>query len=490
METTTITCPKCGTNVPLTAALEQTLTTRIKTQLEAEVAKKDSELRKREETLKTAQQNLEQEVDQRLAEEKRKLTAEEQKKAKEAVAVQMTALQAELSEKKQKLKEAQQQELQLVRDREKLREAQESFELEKAKQIEAEREKIRKEAETKASQASAKQLEELRTDLATKDQFLREAQEAELALRKERTKFEEEKKAFDLELARRLDVAKEEVKKEKDEEHRLREAESNKKLEAMKAQIDELKRKAEQGSQQVQGEVLEIDIESALRRCFGDDEIVPVPKGEHGGDILQHVRNELHQPCGTVIWESKRTKNWSDNWIGKLKEDALAAKAQIAVIVSETMPKDVPSFECRENVWITPPYLAMPLAAALRLTILETATARRASEGRHDKMELVYDYLSGLEFKARVTAIVEAFSEMQDELNAEKRATLKIWAKREKLIERVMQNTVGMYGDIAGIVGGALPAIDKLERPALADDSQDGDDRASTTVAKKRKQLS
>jgi hypothetical protein len=323
--------------------------------------------------------------------------------------------------------------------------------------------RIRNEATAAALESSSAHLRELTEKLAAKDKKLNEAQQAELKLRREREAFEEQKRAFDLELARRADEVKDAVRKERDDEFRLKEAESNKKMDDLKRQIDELKRKAEQGSEQTQGEVLELDLEGALRRCFIDDEIVPVPTGVSGGDLLQLVHDEARHPCGAIIWECKRTKTWNDGWLLKLKDDKLAAKAQLAVLVSMTMPKDVASFECREGVWVAPPALAVPLAAALRISLIETASAKRAIDGRHDKMEVVYDYLSGPEFKGRVEAIVEAFSAMAKDLEAEKIAIQKLWAKRAKQLERVLTNTAGLYGDLSGIFGNTLPAIDRLE---------------------------
>jgi hypothetical protein len=342
-------------------------------------------------------------------------------------------------------------------------------------QLDAEREKIAQEAKRSATEELMRSMQELQAKLAAKDKKLLEAQQAELKLIREKADFEEQRKAFDLEVARKAEVVKEEVSKKKDEEFRLKEMELTKKQDDLKKQLDEMKRKMEQGSQQTQGEVLEVDLEGRLRRCFEEDDLVEVPKGAHGGDILQHVKNEMGQTCGSIIWECKRTKTWSDGWIGKLKDDMLAAKAQIGVIVSSAMPKELASFECREGIWVTTPALALPLAAALRLTLIEVAAARRSVEGMQGKMELVYEYISGPQFKARVMAIVEGFSAMREDLEAEKKAVLRLWAKREKQIERVLTNTIGMHGDVAGIIGKSLPAIEHLELDAIADESEEDD---------------
>lgn len=228
-----------------------------------------------------------------------------------------------------------------------------------------------------------------------------------------------------------------------------------------------MKRKAEQGSQQLQGEVQELELEALLRAKFPQDTIEPVPKGEHGGDVLHRVVGPLGKVCGTILWESKRTKNWSDSWLVKLREDQRAAKAEIAVIMSHALPKDVESFDLIDHVWVAHPRVAIPIAVTLRQSLLELAMARKASEGQQTKMEMVYQYLMGPRFRQRVQAIVEAFSSMQEDLDREKKAITKQWAKRGEQIERVMQATVGMYGDLQGIAGKTLQEIKGLEFPAI-----------------------
>ena len=191
-----------------------------------------------------------------------------------------------------------------------------------------------------------------------------------------------------------------------------------------------------------------------------------MPKGEYGGDVLQRVVSAGGQACGTILWESKRTKNWSDGWLVKLREDQRTAKAEIAVIVSQVLPKGVETFDLVDGVWVTHPRAALPVAIILRQTLLEVALARQASEGQQTKTEMVYQYLTGPRFRHRVEAIVEAFSTMQEDLDKERKAIMKQWAKREEQIERVMEATVGMYGDLQGIAGKSLQEIEGLELQA------------------------
>ena len=237
---------------------------------------------------------------------------------------------------------------------------------------------------------------------------------------------------------------------------------------SMQKQIEELKRKAEQGSQQLQGEVQELELETLLTTKFPLDQIQPVPKGEHGGDVLQRVVSGFGQPCGTILWESKRTKNWSDGWLTKLREDQRQAKAEIAVIVSQALPKMLRrlvnlSMECGSH--IPKQHYRWPLSYGTPL--MEVASARQATEGQQTKMEMVYQYLMGPRFRQRVQAIVEGFTSMQDDLDKERKVIMKQWAKREEQIDRVMQSTVGMYGDLQGIAGKTLQEIEGLELKSL-----------------------
>jgi len=300
---------------------------------------------------------------------------------------------------------------------------------------------------------------------------LQKPKKHKLRLIRKQRELDDAKREMDLTIEKRiqegLDATRDIARKEAEEQMKLKVMEKEHTITAMQKQIEELKRKAEQGSQQLQGEVQELELEAVLSTKFPYDSIEPVPKGEHGGDILQRVNGHLGQRCGTILWESKRTKNWSDGWLTKLREDQRAAKAEISIIVSQALPKDVETFEHIDGVWVTHPKAAIPVAVALRHSLVEVAMARSASEGQQTKMEMVYQYLTGPRFRHRVQAIVEAFSSMQEDLDKEKKAIMKQWAKREEQIERVMQATVGMYGDLQGIAGKSLQEIEGLELTAL-----------------------
>ena len=259
----------------------------------------------------------------------------------------------------------------------------------------------------------------------------------------------------DLVLARRLGKAEQQLK--------LRVAEKEETIAGMQRQIEALKRKAEQGSQQLQGEVQELELESLLAAKFPADLIEPVPKGDFGGDILQHVLNSAGQTCGTLLWESKRTKNWSDGWLAKLRQDQRAAKAEFALLVSRVLPKGVDLFGNVDGIWVLDPKCVIPLAVALRQSLVEIAAVRQAGDGQYTKMGMVYEYLTGPRFRNRIEAIVEKFTDMQEDLDKERKSMTRLWAKREEQIHGVLEATAGMYGDLQGIAGKSLDEIDGLE---------------------------
>jgi hypothetical protein len=326
----------------------------------------------------------------------------------------------------------------------------------------------------KARQAAANDLEQksrevadLQEVLKSREEKLAEAQKAQAGLIKKQRELDDAKRELELTVEKRvqegLDATRQQAKKEAEDEQKLKVMEKEQTITAMQKQIEDLKRRAEQGSQQLQGEVQELELENLLRTKFPFDAIEPVPKGEFGGDVLHRVVGAGGQSGGTILWEFKRTKNWSDAWLIKLRGDQRAAKAEIAIIVSQVLPKGVETFEMVDNIWVTHPRAALPVAMVLRQSLLELALARQSTEGQQTKTEMVYQYLTGPRFRQRVEAIVEAFSTMQEDLDKERKVIMKQWAKREQQIERVMGATVGMYDDLQGIAGKSLQEIEGLE---------------------------
>jgi hypothetical protein len=331
------------------------------------------------------------------------------------------------------------------------------------------REKLEVQARKRATDSVAVELKDLRQQLADREKQVEIAQNQELELRKKQRDLEQREKNQELEMARKLDDERKKIWQEaaakSDEQNQLKLREKDLLMEQLQKQIEVLNKKVEQGPQQRQGEVQELELEDRLRAQFPLDEIEPVAKGKKGGDVLQRVRDRLGHDAGAILWESKRTRNWSDTWIPKLKDDQRDAKADVAVIVTEVLPKDVAHSGQVDGVWVTDFQFALGLGMALREALVQVAQARNALSGRTEKMQVVYDYLSGQQFKQRVEAIVESFKSMKEDLETEKRSMERQWAKREKQIEGVIKNTAGMYGDLQGIIGASLPSVKILELP-------------------------
>ncbi|CDZ77615.1 hypothetical protein BN59_01899 [Legionella massiliensis] len=345
-------------------------------------------------------------------------------------------------------------------------------------QLKKEREQIAVDEARKAKLAlgtelehKAKELSDLQEILKLRDEKLALAQKAEAEFIKKQRELDDAQREMQLTIEKQinegLELVRVNARKEAEDSLSLRIREREQTISSMQKQIEELKRKAEQGSQQLQGEVQELILEAMLQSKFPLDSIEPVPKGEFGGDVLQRVFAGSGQLCGSILWESKRTKNWSEGWLTKLKEDQRAAKAEIAVIVSQALPANVETFELINGVWVTHPRAAFPVAMVLRHSLLEISLARNSAEGQQTKMEMVYQYLTGPRFRQRIEAIVEAFSAMQIDLEKERKVIMKQWVKRNEQIERVMTSTIGMYGDLQGIAGKSLQEIEGLELRAL-----------------------
>ena len=334
-------------------------------------------------------------------------------------------------------------------------------------------EKLRKQAEKKAAEEVRLTMQTLQEDNEEKKKKLEDAQRKELALRKKQNELDERQRSLDLEIQQKMDDQRAAIHRKAAEQaadaHRLKDAEKEKQLADMKKQIDDLQRKAEQGSVQTQGEVLELELENQLRQTFPQDDITPVAKGRNGADITQTVRDRTGTALGTILWETKNTKDWGRDWIDKLKDDQRNCGAHVAIIVSEAMPREIARIGQRDGVWICQRDCAMGLATAMRAGILDVHAASAASQDREGKMERLYGYLSGIEFGQRVDAITEAFAAMQADLQKERRAMETLWSAREKQLQKVITSTARMYGDLQGIIGKqALPGVQALELPAGA----------------------
>jgi len=339
------------------------------------------------------------------------------------------------------------------------------------KRLEEEKEKI---SQTLKEELTKKVREEMQLQLKDKINEAEELRQQNKNLQEQllqlnrlirQLKSENEKRQLELEkkLAQEQEKIRQEEQKRADEQYRLKILEQDKKLEDALKLAEEYKRKLEQGSQQLQGEVLELELENMLKKEFPYDEIKEVPKGVKGADVLQVVKNNYGKSCGTIIWESKRTKAWSDSWLTKLKEDQRLMKAEVAVIVSQILPDGVKNFTQKQGVWITSFDSIIGLALVLRQSLIELSMIKTSIVGRQEKKEILWNYLTSTEFRQRIEAVYDAYSQLMDDLRKEKDWFRKKWAKQEKNIDKVAENILGIHGDLQGIVGKSLPEIKNFE---------------------------
>ncbi|MBR0831355.1 DUF2130 domain-containing protein [Bradyrhizobium manausense] len=326
--------------------------------------------------------------------------------------------------------------------------------------------------------ATSLEIADLKQAISEKNAQIERAHEIELRLRSERRAIEDRVKNVDLEIKRKVDLERREIEtnlaNRLEQTYQLRIADKDKALHDARKANEELSRKLLQGSQQSQGEVLELELEAELRTAFPGDQFDPVPIGMTGADIAHKVISRSGLVCGTIVWEAKRTKGWNDNWITKLKDDQLTMRAELAVLVTDKMPPDCRHFAQIDNVWVANPQCAVSLAVALRHQLAEVALARKSAIGRGEKLELLHTYLTGAEFRQRVEVIVETFTAMQIDLQEERRAFLRRCTRREKQLNRVIGSTAGLYGDLQGVLGASLGSIPSLEL-APPESSPDGD---------------
>lgn len=331
---------------------------------------------------------------------------------------------------------------------------------------------VRKEALAKARKDFEFEKKSLEEELLEKNNSIIEFKQLELTLRKEKEKFEEEKSNFELVIARKLDQSKKEIeihiRETEAEKHKYREEELQKQIEDAKKANQELSKKLEQRSQQLQGEVLELALENILQDSFPFDTIEEVSKGIRGADIIQHVCNSSGQKCGSIIWEAKRAQNWSDKWVQKLKDDRLAANADIAVLVSTILPKDcTDSFKQIGDIWVVSDRVIRPVAEILRVILIKAHSIVVINEGKNEKAELIYDYLCSSNFSNNILSVIDTFSNMKRDLDKEKNALTRTWKKREIQLERVAISISTMVGELQAISQDSLPHLDNIEQLSL-----------------------
>ncbi|WP_300669483.1 DUF2130 domain-containing protein [Helicobacter sp. UBA3407] len=406
-----IKCPNCGKQIDVQAIVYHQIEQKIyqenlesKKQFETEIAQKRKEYKQAFEALQAEQESLQEKVQQ--------------------------ATKESLKQERQKLQESLKQEF-----------AQEYQEALKTMQ---------KELEEKSNQ-----VRELNLSKAEIEKLKREKGEIESKIKAQ----EQER------LAQEMASFKEKLHKEIESQNELRFREKEQQLEGLKKQLQEAQRKVEIGSQQLQGEVQELAIEEYLQVQFPLDDIVEIKKGAHGGDCVQIVHTREIPNCGKIYYESKRTKEFQRAWIEKFKADMRKENADVGVIVSQTMPKELERMGLLDGVWICTFEEFKALCAVLREGVIRVQIAQKSQENKQDKMGLLYQYLTSSEFKMQIEAIVEGFTQMQSDLDSEKRAMQRLWKQREKQIQKVLENAIDMYGSIKGIAGNAIGNVKALEIP-------------------------
>jgi len=322
---------------------------------------------------------------------------------------------------------------------------------------------------TKFEEKAKLELEDLKKILAEKQARVDEFRENELKWREEKRKLEDKEKDLELEFNRKIDAERknweELILQKADEAHRMKDLEKEKIINDLKKSLEEAQRKAQQGSQQLQGEVLELELEEQLRQSFPHDSIEPVEKGIRGADIKQVVKTIKGSYCGTILWESKRTKAWSNDWLLKLKEDLRTSKSNAAVLVTIVMPKEITKkLAFIEGVTVCDPSYALEVAEFLRQKLIDVARERFIAKNKESKAEAIYNYCTSQEFANQISTIYETHQEMLSQINKEKTVFEKIWKAREAQCSRILKSTAAVIGEMQGLVGqGSMPQFKELD---------------------------
>ena len=419
MNQNTITCPNCGTQIDINQSLYAKLEFQIKKELENQVNEHRKKYKEAMDALKIKEQTIKKQEEE-FAEQVAKATREQLRMEREKLRNSL----------KEELTKEQAGELELLR-----------------KELQEKSDKVK---ELHESKAQILKLEREKEELASSIKLQAEQQMHE-KLKEEREK-----------IAKSIQAQNELKLKEKDEQ-----------MQQIKRQLEEMKRKTEQGSMQIQGEVQELAIESWLSSQYPLDTIEEIKKGARGADCLQIVNTREVQNCGTIYYESKRTKDFQPSWIEKFKADIREKGADIGILVTSVLPKDMERMGQKDGLWICTYEEFKALSTILREQIIHVSRALQSQENRSDKMGLLYNYLTGNEFTMQIAAIVEGFTQMQMDLQKEKNAMARIWKQREKQIMKVLENTTGMYGSIRGIAGNAIGQIEALELPYIEEEEED-----------------
>ena len=338
--------------------------------------------------------------------------------------------------------------------------------------VKAEKEKYEKQIKAQLQEEQSGRIAMIEKELQEKSEQVKELNTAKAEIEKIKREKDQMKDAIEAESAKE----KERIRKVESEKNELIVAELQKQLDDQRRLTEEMKRKQEQGSMQLQGEVQELAIEEWLTSNFPLDTINEIKKGDRGADCIQIVHTRNTQNCGTIYYESKRTKNFEPKWLEKLRDDIRAKGANIGVLVTDAFPKNMDRMGLVEGIWVCSFEEFKGLCFVLRESIVQLSLVAASQENKGEKTLMLYDFLTSNEFRLQVEAIVEGFTQMQADLISEKRSIMGHWKKREKQIEKVLLNTNFMYNSIKGIAGSAIQPIKTLELPDPLDDEIEDDE--------------
>jgi len=434
----------------------------------ADVARLEREKQEQEAIIQT---RLQAQFSEQLKTEQLALRTKLSQEMQSEMSGQLTALQQEITAKSEQLKEfnkAKADIARLEREKEEQKTAIETqLQTQFNEQLKAEQIVLRTKLSQEMQSEMSGQLTALQQEITAKSEQLREFNKAKADIERLQREKEELKDALTLEkeqeFSAKLQDEKLKIQRQVSENSALKIKEWQLKFEEQTRLVDEMKRKAEQGSMQTQGEVQEVAIEEWLRENFRFDDIEEIKKGARGADCLQIVKNHYGHVCGTIYYESKRTKEFQAGWIEKFKNDIRDKNATLGVLVTEAMPIGMERMGLKDGVWICKFEEFKALCAVLRESVIKLSEAKLSQENKGDKMQMLYDYLISNEFKLQIEGIVEGFSQMQSDLEAEKRAMARIWKQREKQLEKVLLNTTQLHGAIRGIAGSAIQPVALLE---------------------------
>ncbi len=495
-----IICPKCSNQFEPTDAFREEVQLELRNEAKKWQARKEEEYKQKEAQFLQQIQAKDTELNKRLAEEKQRLQLELKESITKSIATdfenRVKMLQQSVADNEEKLKEARRKELAFLQQEQALQQKEQELELtiqrkeamflqqaqakdlEMNRQFAEEKQKLQLELRESISKSMGadfdNRLKLLQDSLADNEEKLKEARRKELEFLQQEQAFKIKEQELELSIQRRLMEEREKMKDQvwqeeterlqlKETQHLLEKKELQKQLDDQKKLVDELKRKQEQGSMQLQGEVQELLLEEILRSTFPFDVVSPVDKGIKGADCIQTVRNQFGNETGKIIYESKRTKDFTLDWIEKLKKDMRFMTADVAVIVTQTLPKDMDRFGEKDGVYICTFGEVRSVALLLRNSILKIADAKKSQVNRGEKMVMLYDYLTGNEFSEQWKAIREGFMSMKISIQKERDTMEKLWKAREKQLEKVLLNASHIRGSIEGIAGADAVNLNLLD---------------------------